>query len=82
MPEAILTELSALIRRHPWWQARTRLVLAILEQHAIAPPCARPGRRLRLGRDPRSSRRTRVSRAAGSMFLDRRSNVSIDPIDG
>ena len=21
MPEAILTELSALIRRHPWWQA-------------------------------------------------------------
>jgi SAM-dependent methyltransferase len=38
MPEAILTELSALIRRHPWWQARTRLVLSILERHAITPP--------------------------------------------
>jgi SAM-dependent methyltransferase len=38
MPEAILTELSALIRQHPWWQARARLVLAILEQHAITPP--------------------------------------------
>ena len=38
MPEAILTELSALIRRHPWWQARTRLVLSILERHAIPPP--------------------------------------------
>jgi SAM-dependent methyltransferase len=38
MPEAILTELSALIRRHPWWQARTRLVLAILERHEISPP--------------------------------------------
>ena len=38
MPEAILTELSALIRRHPWWQARARLVGSILEQHAISPP--------------------------------------------
>jgi SAM-dependent methyltransferase len=38
MPEAILTELSALICRHPWWQARTRLVMAILEKYAISPP--------------------------------------------
>jgi SAM-dependent methyltransferase len=38
MPEAILTDLSALIRRHPWWQARTRLVLSILKRYAIAPP--------------------------------------------
>src|SRR5271163_4595027 len=38
MPESILTELSTLIRRHPWWQARTRLVLAILKQCAISPP--------------------------------------------
>ncbi len=38
MPEAILTELSAMIRRHPWWQARTRLVVSILKQNAIPPP--------------------------------------------
>ena len=38
MPEAILTELSALIHRHPWWQARTRLVLAILARQEISPP--------------------------------------------
>ena len=38
MPEAILTELSALIRRHPWWQARTRLVVSILNRNAISPP--------------------------------------------
>jgi SAM-dependent methyltransferase len=38
MSEAILTELSALIRDHPWWQARTRLVMSILERHAVGPP--------------------------------------------
>ena len=38
MPEAILTELSSLIRRHPWWQARTRLVLSIIDQNGISPP--------------------------------------------
>jgi SAM-dependent methyltransferase len=38
MPEAILTELSALTRRHPWWQARTRLVVSILSQNAVLPP--------------------------------------------
>ncbi len=36
MPEAILTELAALIRRHPWWRARTRLILRLLERHGIA----------------------------------------------
>lgn len=38
MPEAILTEQAALVRRHPWWQARARLTLAILAQHKITPP--------------------------------------------
>ena len=38
MPEAILTEMAAAIRRHPWWQARTRLVESILNQNAISPP--------------------------------------------
>ena len=38
MPEAILTELSVVIHRHPWWQARTRLVLSILSRNGISPP--------------------------------------------
>jgi 2-polyprenyl-3-methyl-5-hydroxy-6-metoxy-1,4-benzoquinol methylase len=38
MAEAILTELSALIHRHPWWRARTRLVLSLLRRHTINPP--------------------------------------------
>jgi SAM-dependent methyltransferase len=38
MPEGILTDLSPLIRRHPWWRARARLVLSVLERHAITPP--------------------------------------------
>jgi SAM-dependent methyltransferase len=38
MPEAILTELAALVRRHPWWQARARLVIAILSQRGVTPP--------------------------------------------
>jgi SAM-dependent methyltransferase len=38
MPEGILTELSALVRRHPWWQARARLVVSILKQNTISPP--------------------------------------------
>ena len=37
MPEAILTELTALIHRHPWWRARTRLVLRLLKRHGVAP---------------------------------------------
>ena len=41
MPEAILTELSALIHRHPWWQARTRLVVSILEPKRRLHPPAR-----------------------------------------
>jgi SAM-dependent methyltransferase len=38
MPEAILTGLSRSVHRHPWWQARTRLVMAILERSTISPP--------------------------------------------
>ena len=38
MPDAILTELSVLIHHHPWWRARTRLVMAILKRHSINPP--------------------------------------------
>jgi SAM-dependent methyltransferase len=38
MPEAILTDLSALIKRHPWWQARSRLVVSLLNRNAISPP--------------------------------------------
>jgi SAM-dependent methyltransferase len=38
MPEAIVTALSALIHRHPWWKARARLVVAILERHGISAP--------------------------------------------
>ena len=38
MPESILTEQAALVRRHPWWQARARLILAALKQNGIEPP--------------------------------------------
>jgi SAM-dependent methyltransferase len=38
MPEAILTRLVHQVRRHPWWQARARLVLAILRRAGILPP--------------------------------------------
>jgi 2-polyprenyl-3-methyl-5-hydroxy-6-metoxy-1,4-benzoquinol methylase len=38
MPEAILTELSRQVRRHPWWQARARLILALLLQQSKRPP--------------------------------------------
>lgn len=38
MPEVILVELAAIIHRHPWWQARTRLILALLEQLGVRPP--------------------------------------------
>jgi SAM-dependent methyltransferase len=32
MPEAILTELAATVRRHPWWRARGELVAGMLEE--------------------------------------------------
>jgi 2-polyprenyl-3-methyl-5-hydroxy-6-metoxy-1,4-benzoquinol methylase len=38
MPEEILVDLSAIIRRHPWWRARARLTLALLERWKIDPP--------------------------------------------
>jgi SAM-dependent methyltransferase len=38
MPEALLTDLAGLVRRHPWWAARSQLVLAILERHNLKPP--------------------------------------------
>lgn len=40
MPEAMLTETLGKVRRHPWWQARTKIALAVLRQHGIAPPAA------------------------------------------
>jgi SAM-dependent methyltransferase len=38
MPEAILVETLARVRRHPWWRARARLALAILKSAGITPP--------------------------------------------
>ena len=38
MPEGVLIELGPIVRRHPWWQARTRLVLKLLSRWEIRPP--------------------------------------------
>ncbi|HZW29660.1 MAG TPA: class I SAM-dependent methyltransferase [Isosphaeraceae bacterium] len=38
MDEGILVQLGVLIRRHPWWWARTRLTLALLDRLGIRPP--------------------------------------------
>ena len=38
MAEEILVDLGDLIRRHPWWQARTRLTLGLLKRLGVAPP--------------------------------------------
>ena len=38
MAEEILADLGPIVRRHPWWQARTRLVLALLGRLGVAPP--------------------------------------------
>src|SRR5262245_27755171 len=38
MDESLLIELRSLIEHHPWWWARARLVLALLQQLGIAPP--------------------------------------------
>ena len=35
MDQDILTELVTLTRRHPWWQARSRLVLGLLDQLGV-----------------------------------------------
>lgn len=38
MPESLLTELADRIAVHPWWQARTELVLCLLNRLNIHPP--------------------------------------------
>jgi SAM-dependent methyltransferase len=38
MAEDILVDLAPLIRRHPWWWARSELTLALLERLAVKPP--------------------------------------------
>ena len=38
MDEEILTDLRPIIARHPWWAARTDLVLGLLKQLGIFPP--------------------------------------------
>ena len=38
MAEEILVNLAETIRRHPWWQARAALTLALLEPLQVAPP--------------------------------------------
>jgi len=38
MPEDILVQLSVLIARHPWFQARARLAVALLERMSVRPP--------------------------------------------
>ena len=40
MDEGILTELGAIIARHPWWEARGRLVIALLRRARVAPPAS------------------------------------------
>lgn len=38
MSEDILTELAAVIGRHPWWRARARMAIALLKKMSIHPP--------------------------------------------
>jgi SAM-dependent methyltransferase len=38
MAEDILVHLAPLIRRHPWWRARSELTLALLERLGFKPP--------------------------------------------
>jgi len=38
MAEDILVDLGGLIRRHPWWRARTRLTLRLLRRLGVVPP--------------------------------------------
>jgi SAM-dependent methyltransferase len=40
MPENLLVDLEATVRRHPWWKARARLAIAVLKRYGIAPPAA------------------------------------------
>jgi len=38
MAEEILLELGPIVERHPWWRARARLVLRLLDDLAVQPP--------------------------------------------
>lgn len=38
MPENLLVDLEVTVRRHPWWKARARLAMAVLQRAGIAPP--------------------------------------------
>jgi SAM-dependent methyltransferase len=38
MPEEILVDLAAIVRRHPWWRARAALTLELLRDLGVAPP--------------------------------------------
>jgi 2-polyprenyl-3-methyl-5-hydroxy-6-metoxy-1,4-benzoquinol methylase len=38
MDQAILVELGEIVHAHPWWRARTRLTLALLDRLGIHPP--------------------------------------------
>jgi len=40
MPEAMLVETLGRVRRHPWWLARARLALAVLQSQGITPPAS------------------------------------------
>jgi 2-polyprenyl-3-methyl-5-hydroxy-6-metoxy-1,4-benzoquinol methylase len=37
MDEAILVELGSAVRRHPWWMARARLTIGVLERAGLRP---------------------------------------------
>src|SRR4051812_27127127 len=38
MPEDILVDLAGIVRNHPWWRARARLTLGLLQDLGINPP--------------------------------------------
>ena len=78
MPEAILTELSSLIRRHPWWQARTRLVLSIIDQNAISPPARVLDAGCGWGVTPGSCSRHVAIRASGLDVSRQAARTSLD----
>ncbi len=40
MAEEILLDLGPLVKRHPWWQARARLTLALLADLQVPPPAS------------------------------------------
>ncbi|MSU57615.1 MAG: class I SAM-dependent methyltransferase [Pedosphaera sp.] len=38
MPENLLVDLADRVRRHPWWRARAKLALAMLQRNGFTPP--------------------------------------------